>query len=702
MLQFVFGIVAIIIILIIYFIDGMIEMYNKFTPKSFGGKSSTESASGKSLTTYRSGNNTIYIPPQEFYSAKDTMIDHKDWTISTEGKNINMAISHLQNDNGFTSAVYKQVEVYTSNTTKDNMIIFVRYIYKDQIRFMILHNINQKAIEIAGDTCDMKNKMILYNNIKSKYKSLCDMDKFFKLAPVITFDAEKLLSIFKCKIAPKLDGTTALIYYDSKLSQLYHISGSHIQFVTHTSKCTAKKDFLLLCEYVNKVYYVLDILIYDGINITSRLFNDRFSNITKVLLALNDNKIFKSQIYYEINNPGTTNDSYIEWKTAIENVLDPANELPRDGIIIQPNTKYYDLSVMKWKPYTVETTDYLNLPDGLYIKYQSKLEKKHKSLGYDITIQECKDHMISDSTTSDDTTSSTDDTDDKSDLSSKYITATATATDKPKANEQTVHKLRRDKSSPNSHYVYNHNQYVQKCKWTIDYILGKTIDFAKIQLRKAQSVLYTRVKPNSTLVDIGTGTGRSKDLWIKKKLKVIAIETNLDNVEILKRTNTTKQIITLSGADKKIQTMVQRNVADTVYMSYSLTFFFKDDNTLEDLVSNINHVLKPGGLFICIGWDGKLIKQKLDEYGPIDNKAFSLSYTDDDSKNEVTINIKSANTLVENQIEYFTDYDKLTKALSLHKIMLQDSNVIRPYKYLAEWPAWFVSCTRYSIYKKVN
>ena len=156
---------------------------------------------------------------------------------------------------------------------------------------------------------------------------------------------------------------------------------------------------------------------------------------------------------------------------------------------------------------------------------------------------------------------------------------------------------------------------------------------------------------------------------------------------------------------------------DYITFIYSLTFFFKDEETLDNLVKLIDNSLIDGGLIIGQVMDGKRlldsasdksIYSEVKKIGLFDCAPFNIKLEKNKVNKEsngiagkVFININDPISLVHDQWEYIVDFEKFAKKLSNVGIMLQETGFLdKEAKLLNKCPAWFTRLARWFVFKK--
>ncbi len=212
--------------------------------------------------------------------------------------------------------------------------------------------------------------------------------------------------------------------------------------------------------------------------------------------------------------------------------------------------------------------------------------------------------------------------------------------------------------------------------------------------------LFTNIEKNKTLFDLGAGRGANIMMWRQKNLNVYAAEPNIKNYQTLLKKRKIYDFRALNAAGQetnKLMNFLPKSGADYFIMIHSLTFFFEDEQTLDNLVSLISSVLKSGGKFMGVVMDGKKLLQETKNNNKIECPPFYIAR----DRNKITINIDDPVSLVRNQTEYIVDYDKLVKKLAAKNIIQLETGFAKQSNILNKCPKWFSSLNRYFIFKKM-
>jgi SAM-dependent methyltransferase len=256
-------------------------------------------------------------------------------------------------------------------------------------------------------------------------------------------------------------------------------------------------------------------------------------------------------------------------------------------------------------------------------------------------------------------------------------------------------------------------EYLRSWRADLDTIKGENAFLMTPYLREWQRRhLWPHVPERSKLLDIGVGTGRSKDLWFDKRLEVWGVEPNEQSIKTLERRRLppVRGLRPWGGENPEIQKWLQQGAIDLVMMSYSITFFFRSQETLAALVQNLSHVLRPGGRFLLIGMDGERVEQWFKVAAKakgdvLDNPLFTIKkegkFKEKVFGREIEITMKNPNTLVEAQREYLVDFSHFRKVLAKAGLKcVEDRHVAAP-EWMGEWPRKFVEAQRFLVFDRL-
>lgn len=312
-----------------------------------------------------------------------------------------------------------------------------------------------------------------------------------------------------------------------------------------------------------------------------------------------------------------------------------------DGIILQPSVGYYNRWTYKWKPSNQISIDFKlrKVSDTEYVpmvKSRKGLVEFRKS-GYDTIVTSNKQYH--------------------------NIVVECLW----KGDHFEALRPRYDRDSPNALDVAN-----EVWKSIIHPVRKETLRGQGAQLFRRYHNFYKdrmikQIPAGSSILDVGSGRGGDLSKWDSAKLgEVYAVEPSKENISELKnrikssKLHTNVEIINAGAQDtSKILENVEKGTLDAVVSFFSMQFFYKSEDMLDEFVDTINSVLKPGGQFVGIVMDagegsplGKMIDDQAGGVVHIENSAFSLDYDPAKSSEEfpfgqeIRIEIKDPDSMV--------------------------------------------------------
>jgi hypothetical protein len=251
----------------------------------------------------------------------------------------------------------------------------------------------------------------------------------------------------------------------------------------------------------------------------------------------------------------------------------------------------------------------------------------------------------------------------------------------------TAFRSRPEKTTPNSEAVIKDIWYDIQDPITESDLTGNGIRFMRKYHGRIKNSLYNDMKAGSSILEIGSGKGGDIGKWDKFS-SVVAIEPNDDNIkEFRKRLEDSKnkdkvEVHQALGQDvDKITEIMNGDKVDYIVFMLSLTFFWEDEETFDNLVQMIKNNLKPNGEVIFSVMDGELTEKALfdksGEYdiqnpgklsiGVVSMKLENPSF-DRDSEDHFGRKINlvfPSDTIVGEQTEYLTYINDLSTALGM-------------------------------------
>ena len=628
-------------------------------------------------------------------------------------------------------------QIFVNKYSKNEKIIYlVKFINNKSVishRVFFYPNI-KKEIMSYMKAVEFNLKNIVRNYIQRITKR--NSKKFIEYNLVETFDFNKFLSKNNYYISPKRDGITCalcVINYN-----LYHVTKTHIRLLKGNLTNTVD-SLLIICEYLDdenylfekkvapknkneteneteNMYIMLDILSFDNKKFLNVSFDKRLkfmkNNIDKLKkLPIN----LELQMYEKLDN---YQKKLRLMKKSLENEYKNIyGEI--DGIIFQSSGKgYYDELVLKWKDSKNLTIDLLTIKEKVELEdNETKNLKTFCNNGRHLSIISNVYKNI-DRKTGDIIVINDNKNNENNKIFRNCFIGEYNISIVDDDTILSLNRIRNDKDKPNGcDYLKKYVDMVSYQDW--DYILGNSPHMMRRYLRKYQKDnLITKIPNNMKLFDLGAGDGRLMREWRSKYLDVVALEPNKENFEKLKTRN--ENSVNMYFQDPKIQKMFKKHTFDIIYLSYSLTFFFKNDKILQQFVDNISHLLADGGQVIGIGMDGQELKKEMKKRGvrEIDTKALNIHFIenkvvennkqkrkdniiyDRENSEKISITIKNNYTLVDGQVEPLTNFSKLVQMLKKKNIKLKQTGFVPTNNLFGPDMEWFIRITRWFIFKK--
>lgn len=553
------------------------------------------------------------------------------------------------------------------------LIVVKQYISPCNVKVSIKTKCNKKSVP----ACIKNMKSLVYGNSEFDYDSTFDKIRTLFNSSTMTpnnavifsnpphgFDHNEVVTCDTWSVAVKLDGKPFIIVVLADGSG-YLVMRKYIRQIF--TKKTKGAPFVCIGELVDKTFFIFDVTRIAKRDISTEPFTTREKHIPEIINELSrswpDTEI-KSQNFIKVSSKTRK-----EWVDGITKVLKMRSEMTikTDGLIFQPSDEPYNTNILsKWKPYTELTIDVLADQSGF-------LQAKDRQ---DCTRIEGLPQI-------------------------KYDSPTIVELN---LHTRKVQRERTDKDIPNAIRTVESTMRLYNMKTDVPDLLGETMSFMKAWHRLFERRnCYTQVRHGATILDIGSGTGRSRKNWVRGNYNVYAVEPNPEFYAGLQRKKPVKpgrflKTLNAGGEDNLIDTFVPKNSVDAVIMIHSLTFFF-DGDKLKQLITNITGALKPGGIYSFITLDGNLVAKRLTPSKPIDCVAFKMTMHSD--KKTIGITMKHEESLVKEQTEYLTDLTKLDMELiNAGFTGVQDMKVPET-GYLDSDTMWFTSCLVHRVYKKM-
>lgn len=273
----------------------------------------------------------------------------------------------------------------------------------------------------------------------------------------------------------------------------------------------------------------------------------------------------------------------------------------------------------------------------------------------------------------------------------------------------TFTRYRFEKSKGNNPFVARNLWKMIQNPITLEMLKGNTFTFVRKYHNRIKNNLLDKIPEGSYLLDIGSGRGGDLFKW-KNLSKVLGIEPDQDNAREFN-----KRLSEIKLYNQDIKLLIKPCCSEFDYlvsefeeffklnknspplyisMMLSLSFFWKDKQTLQSLakfikyISTLYHSITFKHVnFIYFTVEGDGMRELFNKYGP-DVRLGPAFIQDYD--NEIHINIDDS--IVRNQVEYFVDLNDLFDLAGLKpiyseyankdKLMSKDEQVFtRLYKY---------------------
>ena len=177
----------------------------------------------------------------------------------------------------------------------------------------------------------MKERFKTEYGLKQLGNAVKELDK-------IRFLNEVQKNITNYYITDKLDGKRAILYLHNKS---YALTDEILEI-----KYTSSKLSIIDTEFYDGSYYIFDVMVYNGLSLIDKPFEERLSYFNK----FND-KLFKLKPFIKLND---------KYREQIKQFKEEKKIYEVDGIILTPaDGTYNDMEVFKYKPVEKLTIDFL-------------------------------------------------------------------------------------------------------------------------------------------------------------------------------------------------------------------------------------------------------------------------------------------------------------------------------------------------------
>ena len=207
--------------------------------------------------------------------------------------------------------------------------------------------------------------------------------------------------------------------------------------------------------------------------------------------------------------------------------------------------------------------------------------------------------------------------------------------------------------------------------------------FRKISNLIKESLVKNYSDQTKTILDIGAGKGgdlpKYRKYGVKEILAVEPSQTNIDEFKIRLNETYTElikkvKLLNAKGEERdRIQSFINKTKIDIIFMFYSMSFFFKDKETLQNLIDLVvSNLDENKAVFAGTMMEGSLLQNKLLEQKQIKKECYDINLVEFEKYNsdgtpkifnqQITIDYKGTETATF-QTEYLSYYQELERLL---------------------------------------
>lgn len=508
-------------------------------------------------------------------------------------------------------------------------------------------------------------------SIVRDYKALTKGSRFIGPLPqTLTLEAfrKKVLSKSKYSVTEKADGERFLLYVAP--NGFFYFISRKMDFAL--APYTPRPDLansIMDGELSKDTFYAFDAAFIKGTSIVKQNLTKRLDAVLKFLMEVRDSRL-KMKVFY-VDTPNGIRSYPGNKSTKFKNIYEAAGDVwsrrskfsyKLDGLIFTPvDDGYTSRSIYKWKD---ENTIDFYYKSGNGNKTRLFLAGLDARGNYSATIPfsgndgkgtfktakgSVKNDIFTDTSVPDNVR--------KGELTVSIPGPSQVGEFKFAANTFKLIGKRPDKEFPNS--VQASNQ-----AWEA---ITKPVTSAMISVGPAtmrdfhseiKSKLIMKYAKDKSVLDIGSGKGEDIGKYLKAKSKpvvgfdMVGVEYNHPNYMKFFKMNTP-----IYNIQNKLKNTTYKGPFDIININFALHYFFKNKETFQNLILNINRNLKKGGYLMATVLDGRMV------YNALKNKNKNITNTANFTKkynNALSFNNKkfkmlgrSVNVLVKGT-KYFT------------------------------------------------
>lgn len=395
------------------------------------------------------------------------------------------------------------------------------------------------------------------------------------------------------------------------------------------------------------LYIAFDMLVDNGSDIRSLPLMERMARLNARKADLIRATSFASKKYTFLIKEQFTQKTFSE---RIEKVLSMKMTYPQDGIVFT-NLGKYDNRVLKWKPVTQLTVDFVLVHDKAdeYVPYVT--DRNRKLVPFKGTRLFPFTGIVRVSTR----------------ISTKVVEVVWDGSNFK------VSRPRPDKAGPNSDQKAGEVWKAINSPITENDLLGETRMIPSKWHTEIKSAIISSLGQGKTVLDIGAGVGGDIAKWKKIDATVDILEPNKEHtLEYAKRAqdfgiqtskighfylgeNSPEEIVKFYGKEY-----------DIIALFFSMTFLFRTTKTLQNAVNTMDALLGPKGVIVGTFTDGLYVQELLPKPEDSFNGGF---YEYKRNGQEITVTIQSG-IVGQQQIEYIVNFEKFANLLEERGIQI--------------------------------
>lgn len=483
------------------------------------------------------------------------------------------------------------------------------------------------------------------NRLLESYKRLLNL-RYPSFAGPLPFTLSKKQfeeGVISCDYAvtDKADGVRVLLFIDKNGEGAYVGRGNLLMQLTYVGNLrTLPTNTVVDCELIDGVFYIFDVLVYNNIDMRQKNLKQRLE-----LVQFHNSASVKTNNMIQVK------------KFHFDKIFENANKIWKsrnklkydlDGLIFTPIHKpYFNSNIYKWKP--DDTIDFyieksrvngentiwkLKLAahdkDGIYKHHviDNTVDYFHKSGS---KLSKVRIKMPSKYATTSVKTSKSDKFPNKSVVEMKFI-----------SNSWQPLRYREDKQFGNGINAANDAWDSISNPISIKDIEKGISGFCGRKFHNfVKDFLIGKYMKNKNVLNIGSGAGGNIGKYKKHNIKQL-VGVNIVNVEY----NHNKSKMRFYKANNEmysIKNLIKNNKVkqfDVINCQFALHYFFKNEQTLFNFISNVKQNLKEGGILVTTFIDSSLLLKLMNN-----KKEYKSSVV------EFKLNTNSTNSLTGQEVE---------------------------------------------------